>query len=481
MKLKIFSILIITAGIFNSCMKSKLEPIPQIQLSDAVAFSTADRAQQQINGLYSALKAGAFYAGRYQVYQDVRGEEFINETNNGVTAFLTWNFTVTPTANEVQNLWSAAYAAINRANVVLDGLANSPISDAIRLNFIAEAKVVRAISYYALLQLYARPYVEGNGSNPGLPLRIKGETSSGSNNLERSTVAVIYDQILKDLNEAEPDLPTSYSSAALNANRAHRNTAIALKTRVYLTMGRYADVITEGNKLVPNTAPYVAPSGYDNGLASSINAVFAAPYENKERILSLPFTALDLPGTQNSLNSYYNPGPDGNGDFSLNVSGNGIVANTEWLATDARRAFNVVSGGKTYLRKWPNNAGSNPDHVVVIRYAEVMLNVAEASARLASDVDARALALVNAVRKRSDPAAEITAATKDELISKILTERRIEFLGEGLRSTDVTRTGGQFAAKGSVAAYGPSSALYIWPISNAELITNKLIEQNPGY
>ena len=210
MKLKILSILFIGA-IFASCQKDRLEPIPQTSLSDAVAFSTPERALQQVNGIYSALKAGQFYAGRYQVYQDVRGEEFINLTNNGVTAFLTWNFTVTPTSNEVQNFWAAAYATINRANVVIDGLANAPIADNLRKNYIAEAKVVSAIAYYALVQLYARPYTDGNGSKPGVPLRLTGITSSGSNNIARSTVADIYTQIIKDLNEAEVDLPLNYA------------------------------------------------------------------------------------------------------------------------------------------------------------------------------------------------------------------------------------------------------------------------------
>jgi hypothetical protein len=198
-------------------------------------------------------------------------------------------------------------------------------------------------------------------------------------------------------------------------------------------------------------------------------------------MLSMPFTGLDLPGTQNSLNSYYNPGPNGNGDFALNTTGNGIVANTSWGASDARRAFNIASGGQTYLRKWPKNAGSDPDWVPVIRYSEVMLNVAEAEARQATGVSTRGLALLNAVRQRSDPSVTLAPASKQELIDAVLLERRIEFLGEGLRTSDVTRTGASFAAKGSVAAYGPSSNLYIWPISNSELVTNKEMVQNDGY
>lgn len=480
MKRKIFSAIIIGA-VFASCQKERLDPIPQTQLSDAVAFSTPERAAQQVNGIYSALKQGNFYAGRFQVYMDVRGEEFINLTNNGVTAFLTWNFTQTPTTNEVQNLWGAIYQTINRCNVVIEGIAAATLADNLKKQYTAEAKVVRAISYWSLLQMYARPFTEAGGpASPGVPLRLTAITSSGNNNIVRSTVGDVYTQILKDLNEAEVDLPLNYASADLNTTRAHRNTAIAFKTRVLLSMGRYADVITEGNKIVPATAPFQAATGVANRLNPSIATTFTT-YNTAESILSMPYTNLDLPGTQNSLNSYYNPGPNGNGDYALNTTGNGIVANTNWTATDARRAFNIASGGQTYLRKWPKNAGTDPDWIPVIRYAEVMLNVAEAEARQGTGVNARALALLNAVRQRSDAATTLAPADKDALIAAILLERRIELLGEGLRTADVTRTGASFAAKGSVGAYGPSSNLYIWPISNAEILTNKDMVQNPGY
>jgi hypothetical protein len=110
-----------------------------------------------------------------------------------------------------------------------------------------------------------------------------------------------------------------------------------------------------------------------------------------------------------------------------------------------------------------------------------MLNVAEAEARQAASVNARALALVNAVRQRSDATTTFAPASKDDLIATILTERRIELLGEGFRTSDVTRTGAPFNSKASIPAYPSSSDLYIWPISQAEIITNKAMQQNPGY
>ena len=482
MKIKIISIFLL-ALVAVGCSKENLDPIPQTALSDAVAFSDSSRSVQQVFGLYSALKQGQMYAGRYQVYQDVRGEEFLNRTNNAVTAWLTWQFNLTASANEVQGFWAACYATINRCNVVINGLNTSPVSASLKRNLIGEAKVVRAISYFMLMQLYARPFTDGNGTKLGVILKLQPETSSGNQDQARATAADIYAQIIKDLNEAENELPISYgANAGFNTNRAHRNTAIALKTRMYLNMGQWANVLTEANKIVPAGAPWRAASGVANELVPSFSTIFTN-YTNSEMILSMPFSALDGPGGQNSLGHYYNPGPVGGGEFSLNTTGQGIAANTDWRASDARRSFLVVSGGQTWLSKFPNPVTA-ADPSPVIRYAEVMLNLSEALARNAAGtaVDARALALLNAVRKRSDPTnADFAPADKDALVNLILTERRIEFLGEGLRTSDITRTNATFPAKGTISSIAPTTDQYIWPISIAELLVNKSCQQNPGY
>lgn len=481
MKFKLLIFLLVGA-VLTSCNKSKLEPIPQTALSDAVAFSDSARSVQQVNGLYSAIKAGQMLAGRYQVYQDVRGEEFINRTNNAVTAWLTWQFNLTASANEVQNLWAAGYAAINRCNVVIDGLTKSSINENLKKNLIAEAKFTRAMSYFILMQLYARPYTDGNGSKPGVILKLQPETSSGDQNQSRATTAEIYTQILKDLNEAEADVPSSYANATLNTTRAHKNTIAAFKSRVYLNMGQWANVITEANKLVPNAAPWNAPTGVANGLLANVATVYTN-YTSAEAILSMPFTALDVPGTQNGLGWYYNPGPNGGGEYALNTSAPGIYADAGWRTVDARRGLLVESGGQTWLRKFPN-PNNAADWSPVIRYAEVMLNLAEALARneAGTAVNTRALAILNAIRKRSDAAIpDFAPATKDELVALILTERRIELLGEGFRTSDIARLNASFPAKGTVGAVAPSADQYVWPISIAELLVNKSCAQNPGY
>lgn len=466
----------------NACQKDLLDPVPQNSLSDATIFATPDRFVSLINGIYSRMKSGQFYGGRYLVYGDVAAEEFLNETGNGVTALQVWNHTLGESANEVNNLWNAVYATINSCNIFIDGADKNRAvlnNDALANQYIAEARFVRALCYHSLLLTYCRPYADGNGSNPGVPLRVQPEIGPTNNNLARSTVAEVYALILDDLNFAEQNLAAT-NGGLLNVTRAHKNSAIALKTRVLLAMGRYNDVITEANKLVPAAAPFKAPSGVAHELQANVKNVFTTPYTTTESIFSMPFTSSDLPGVQNGLGSYYNPGPRGIGDFSLNPKG--IIGDTlHFPLSDARRQFVLNhTNNKPYLNKFPAGP-EHTDYVPVLRYAEVLLNAAEAEARTAG-VSQRAVDVLNAVRGRSDASVQFTLAdfaTADDLINAILRERRIELLGEGFRDFDCLRLLQPLPGKANVAAILPSVSEYIWPIPSGELAVNKDCVKNP--
>jgi hypothetical protein len=490
--MKQFKYALVFAGclsMISSCKRDLLDPVPQTSISDASAFDTPDRILNQVRSLYGAMKNGNFYGGRYVVYGDIRGEDFINETSNLVTGADVWSLNPTNSStNSIVNLWGQAYFTINACNLFIDGMASkgtSVVGTAVGGNYVAEAKLIRALSYYSLLQYYARPYADGNGSKPGLPLRLTGIKGAGSSDLARSTVAEVYNQVLADLDFAEANLPLDYTGstqADLRVTRAHRNTAIALKTRVYLSMQKYSNVVTEANKIVSTAGPFTATTGVPHALQANIATVFSN-YKTTESILSMPMTSSaspqDYPGTQNSLASYFNKGV-GTGEYSLNTSG--IYANAGWIATDKRRAFIVpiVTGSVTkyYLNGKYATASPYTDWVPVIRYSEVMLNLAEALARTNAGVDARALALLNAVRQRSDATTTLAPATNQALIDAILLERRIELLGEGLRNNDLMRLLQNIPAKGSAPMKTPADNGYIWPISSTELSLNRLMTDN---
>jgi len=157
-----------------------------------------------------------------------------------------------------------------------------------------------------------------------------------------------------------------------------------------------------------------------------------------------------------------------------------------------------------------------PTSSPVIRYAEVLLNMAEAQARRAAADLGASLSLLNQVRNRSlaDPATQAYVAgdfaNAGELVGAILKERRIEFLMEGRRWSDIHRLQGddlqpingipQKVANGTPAAelytlgtpydgpYGVPAVPYadfkfLWPIPQIEVNANPTLaeQQNPGW
>jgi hypothetical protein len=475
----------------SSCKRELLNPLPQTSVADVSAFSSAARIQAQVLSLYGAMKNGNFYGGRYVIYGDIKADNFINETGNLVTGSDVWLGNPTNSATAVVNLWQYAYLTINTCNLFIggmDSIGTSVVGASLGKNYIAEAKFVRALSYYALLQYYALPYANGNGSQKGLPLRLQGINVAGLSNLARSSVSDIYNQVVADLNDAEAGLPASYSSAYNNTTRAHVNTAIALKTRVFLSMGKYDSVIAAANRIVSAAAPFTASKNVAFALQTDVTKVYGTA-TTTENVFSMPMTSTtgDNPGTQNQLGLYFGAtiknGGVGNGEYSLNAKG--VIADSSWKSqTDKRRSFITSSGSGSTFRRWLTKyTAPSPytDYVPVIRYPEVLLSLAEALARTTNSVDARAVALLNAVRNRSDASTTFTPAsfaTVGDLTSAILQERNIEFLGEGLRNNDLMRLQLTVPAKGSAQAKGPNDVGYIWPISAVELSLNTLCTDN---
>ncbi len=464
-------------GSLSSCKKDFLIAEPELSLPEGEAFANPTRILGQVNGLYTSAKSGALFGGRYQIYNDIRAEEFINRTGNGVTGYTVYQGTNTSADTYIANFWSQGYLTINRVNLFLKGMEENSavLTPAVHQNYLGEAKFVRALCYFSLVQIFAKPYALDNGASRGLPLRLQPESSLANNSLKSSTVAAIYTQVLKDLDEAEAALPDTYSTALLRTTRAHKNTAIALKLRVYLTMGNYTKALEEGNKLVPQTAPFTNTARTAHALQANVASVFAAPYTTSESIFSFPFADTNAPGTQNQIGYYFNVG---NLEFYLNQTGAGIYADAAWPATDARKSTltaNYSLSASNIVRMPTKFSGSSPfiDFVPMIRYAEVLLNVAEVEAARPNGNLVRAAALLQAVRSRSDAAYVFPAfSSNTALVSAILKERRIELLSEGFRYNDLARKVTPLPSFGAGTNIPVTDERYVFPIPISEINTN---------
>jgi len=484
------SVLLLFILLITGCVKDEwMNPAPITSLSDLTVFDTKDRIVLQVNGMYASLKSGQHLGGRFQVYNDVRCDNFLPNSSNLVTNYATWNHTAISSTNEVQNLWGAVYQTINVVNVFLDGLTTawdagkitSLITQAEYNQFKSEALAIRAICYFNLMQMYSKPYNVGGGSNGGVPLRLKAMKSAAENDLAKSTVAEVYAQIIKDLNEAESLAISDYGTTSLNITRIHKNTIISFKTRVYLHMQNWASVVTESAKIVPPAAPFTATSGVAHTLNNTFAGLFTSPYSSKEHILSMPNTATSNPGTQSNLAHYYSSA-SGESYYLAAYAGSLYAAMDP---ADARKVMTSTVAGKTYITKFLDQA-NRADYSPVIRWAEVLLNRSEALVRQGNAVTQVAVDLLNAVRARSFPAGVYTLASfanPAAFYDAIIRERNMEFLGEGIRNMDLMRLSMTIPGKdgggfGKVADIPTSSQAYFWPIPDSELSINKAMTPN---
>jgi len=477
-KMKVLTYLLSIPLLFAaaSCSEDFLVAEPELDISDLVIFETPERAEAAISGLYAGAKHGRLFGGRYMIYNDIKAEEFLNRTTNVVTGYSTYQFTNDASDTYIADFWNHGYLTINKANIAIAGLeANTAgLDNALASAFIGEAKFVRALCYFGLVQIFAKPYLLDNGQSRGLPLRLQPETGLANNELAPSSVDQIYTQILADLDAAIGSLPEDYGDAEKNVTRAHVNAAVALKMRVLLAKGDYAGVITEGNKLVPDAAPYAAPSGIAHELEENIVSVFTAPYHSAESIFSFPMANTNSPGTQNQIGYYFNIG-NGNLEYTINPSAPGIYAHSQWGADDRRRTqLTGTEDRGVYLTKF---SGVSPflDYVPVIRYADVLLMLAEAEAEAGDQ--ARARALLEAVHHRSDPEYNFGAMNRQQLVDAILVERRIELLGEGFRANDVARRVLPLNSVGAGALIQPTEDRYVFPIPITERQANPAMNE----
>jgi hypothetical protein len=513
--------------VVNSCKKvTDLEP--NNSFSELTAFATPERVALAVAGVYSAAQAGLYVDNSNRGYPfgaanteqgDVRGEDVI-----AVPSFylISYEGTYDPTTANNVGQWTTLYALINRANVVIEGVndagSKGTIATAIVAPYEAECRFLRALAYHELLVHYARPYSHTpNATHLGVPLQLKAVNTPArvdeAKVLGRSTVNEVYTQILADLNFAETNLPATLAGS-LKITRATKGAAIALKTRIYLHMNNWAKVIEEGNKVIPSgTGPYTSPIG-SYALTPSPDGPFvtaAANLSNPESIFSIENSTTRNSGTNGSISTMYSKTP---GRALIAISP--IIWNSPtWKANDLRRTLLATNDSRAYYSNKYKDFSTFTDANPILRYAEVLLNVAEAESRSSTTPSIRALALLNAVRNRSvttvtDRYTLADFVTSNSLTQAILDERRIEFLAEGKRFMDISRlandptfgTGGipakvsfasaTFATYNAASPYtGPrtvaaipySSGKFIWPIPAIETNSNPVLaaQQNPDY
>lgn len=128
--------------------------------------------------------------------------------------------------------WDAGwnvYGDIRRCNMVLAKVPDAPFTDTEKANFIAQAKMVRAMIYFSRARLFGKLMLVKELVDPDAEMTFP----------RTATVKDTYDFILNDLKEAAPDLPVDAPAGALSRGAAYALLGeVALHGAAYIESGK---------------------------------------------------------------------------------------------------------------------------------------------------------------------------------------------------------------------------------------------------
>lgn len=451
-------------------------------------YNTAAEVEAAVNAAYAQLRAPNNISGQlgaqleaYTDYSYGRGSYQILSDFQGL------NSTNIPRTDEG---WRLFYLAIRNANLVIQ---NAPNGSAIRpadvTRFVAEAKYIRAFSYFWLVRNWG-----------GVPLRT--EATLSEPNVSRATAEEVYALILADLKEAETVLP----ERGAQLGRATKWAAKAALAEVYFTRNQYAEARDKAAEIIQSKAFSLVPVT----VAADFEKVFGpAVATTTEEVWYLKMTRQAGQGQYLAMFAHH-PGSrlHGPGGFFAHYTDAQLNPfYKSWDAADLRKSYNwypwnISLGANTFLNKKfadplaPVNDAAGNDFPVY-RYADILLLYAEAASRAGNGPTAAALDALNQVRRRAygknptQPDAtvdfKLTDYTATSFADLVIRERGYETQYEAKRWLDLKRLGVTELKARIKAATGKDVAdkHLFWPIPVGELNFNTALnaktDQNPGY
>lgn len=459
--------------VLTSCSQDwlELEPVDKKTLSSF--YQTEDEMNMAVISVYDPLQWNAtnFFGFEYfnfGMLSDILSDDCWSGGGNSsdrVGYLAAERGAANPSAGDFYALYKTCFYGISRANAVTERIGDvEEISDEAKVQFVGEAKFLRALYYFRLVRMWEK-----------LPIMTTILTLEELEALPQADPQEVYDLIATDLWEAYNALPLSYDDT--NLGRATKWAAAGLLMRVYLYYDGYkggilmaGDVTLDKSEMIDLADSLIINSGHD--LLPDINDLFASSNENNiETLFEVQFTEnaqwgdwTNMSGQSGNMMVNYRglrgikePYDDGwaYGPFTEQLS-------DEFEAADPRRLFAVLAPVEEKLSYTPAyqntgffckkyqplaaDRGTSGEkrfnynlNEVLIRYADVLLMAAE----LNLDVDAgKALTYLNQVRTRAmGPGAALVAIDLDAIYH----ERRVELAGEGHRYWDLLRRGLDYA------------------------------------
>ncbi|WP_217603258.1 RagB/SusD family nutrient uptake outer membrane protein [Chitinophaga sp. GbtcB8] len=480
-----------------ACKKNFLGRSPLSDITAPAFFNTEKDLDLYVNSFYADLPGTGIYS------DDISSDN----VEPGVISDLIAGRLVVPTDAAAAD-WT--WTSLRNVNYFLAHYNKADVADSVKAHYAGIARFFRAFFYFRKMQRF--------GDVPWYSQPL--EANSQELYKGRDPRKLVTDSILADL-----DYAAAHVKAAKNVSRITKWAALALKARVCVFEGSYRIYHTElglsdGSQLLQQgiaAAQQIMQSGtyklYSTGKPESdyINLFSADAANTDEYILARVYDrtltkthqangqflvpTLSAPGlTKSLINSYLmkdgtpfssQPGyatmpyweevknRDPRLSQTIRTPGYKRIGTTATLVPDYSNAMTGYQCVKFVTGTDQDGNNTNSNDLPVFRYAEVLLNYAEAKAELKQFTQADADLSINQLRTRVGmPAMQVATLTADPLLQaqynitdavilEVRRERRVELAMEGFRYQDVLRwKRGPLLAENFKGAYFPGVGIY---------------------
>lgn len=489
-------------GLSTACQEKLEEVTPQNALNQSLVLSDANAAYTLYYGVYSSFRGfngTLFTLG--EMRSDIWADGLFTESEDpGAKQYNTHNIVA---SNAPAGNWAGFYSLLDRINTVITLFPQAPIEESRRNQALAEMYGLRAYVYYTLLKTWG-------------PVPLTTETVSQVNALpdlyrERATPEAIMNQIKSDLTQS---LSLFGNNNNFSAKRVFWNRAASLTLTgdVYIWSATHFNGGT-ADLTKAKAALEEVKAISTLGLQANYVDVFDATKENnnKEHIFSISYEKNEAtmgvygnflvnttqagtlifdapPGTPASVSSVF---PFVGGASRVGMSAATIAKLNDPNDKRARATFRVMYRNAApyaiagvmltkFIGRVDAGAQLYDNDYPIYRYADVLLLLAEAKAKLNEDPSAE----INLIRQRAytNPPAFSNGSLQDNL-NAILDEYLREFIGEGKRWWALRRAGNTYVLaniKSSFIAPGQEYK-FLLPITVGMLNADPKLAQTPGY
>lgn len=491
---------ILSTSQFWSCSEGFLENPPLTTITDETFPTTERDALLVTNAAYSNLR-NWWYMGGYplaNIMSDDQTKGSEDGSNPDLQEFEVFSFG--PTHAYILSWYQTLFQSVRQANIVIERVPAIPMDEDLKLRYVAEARFLRAFSYFNLVRIF--------GGVPSVtvvnPPRV----------LPRATEMEIYDEIIiPDFLHAASFLPEKSAYPVGDLGRATRGAAKAMLARVYLhvnashvpaqmdSVAKYAmEVVNSGEYSLDPDFSHVFSFDGENG-SGSIFELGALPEGGRNRGGNQYGNTQGVRGSPNWGWGFGHPTIDiinsfEEGDPRMDASiiflgemldgtlieGSNLTSDTvyndsnEIIAIECYNQKVYADGAVTTQDSWGHNRR-------LIRYADILLMAAEALNELGNAN--QALNYLNEVRARArgnNPTVlpDIIETDRELLRQIIWDERRHELAFEDIRFFDLKRQGRMNEV---LAPLGFTSGKNeVLPIPQQEIdLSEGMMIQNPNY